>query len=533
MCARARPHSSALTKREKKKTHARLITSTPPPTSPLHTIRTQDPAHPPVPQKLTLASLPNDVLALILSFLPQADRFRAATSCRDLAAAARPPSAAWADIALTGAHLRDPAAYGSLATSLGRAVTSMRRLDVEATAASYVLPLVAVVAAAAPHLESLALRGDVGTHLPGLMVGVQRALATATRLTHLALGASTHVYAPPGGLPGGAWAAAAKPAFLRAAHGDPWGIRLSSVTPDLEAAAPVARLSKLGGMVFEDREGPIEPWRDAMSAFAAAARHSLTHLTIDVPAAALPRLPRLLNQLPSLSELSLYDATPGWHEVHLSVTDSIQSLTRLAILGRIESVRLSDALAARVRDLALNNLRSPDPPGFIRGDRFAHLTRLTYYHNVDGSPANLGLWSDVGTVCIPTLVELEVTALSFTLDGRNGEMWAAALAGTSLSRLSAFLIFCFTVDGELPAVQCSCRAVPGGRSNFPLTHCPGCDAEGGCEGGRAVERAINTLLPAAYARRGRILRLTGSHPKFGSTSHHGEPHLHFDPAPPE
>jgi hypothetical protein len=424
-----------------------------------------------------------------------------------------------------------------LATSLGRAATSMRRLDVEVTDASHVLPLAGVVAAAAPFLESLALRGEVGTHLPGLMVGVQRAWATATRLTHLALGPRTHVYAPPGGLPGGAWAAAATPAFLRVGVAEA-GVRrvvaLSSVTPVLEAAAPVARLSKLRGVVFEDEEeGPVEPWRDAVNAFAAAARHSLTHLAIGVPEAALPRLPLLLNQLPSLSELSFFYMTPGWHEVHFALPDSIQSLTRLAVLAEIESVRLSDALAARVRDLALENLRSPDPPGFIRGDRFAHLTRLTYDHNVEGSPANLGMWSDVGAVYIPTLVELVVSANCFTLDGWDGEVWAAALAGLTLPRLSAFLIFWFTEDGQLPPVECSCRAVPGGRPNFPLTHCPGCDAEGGCEGGSAVERAIFTLLPAAYARRGRVLRLEGSLPEFGSLSHHSEPELHFEAAPPE
>jgi hypothetical protein len=484
-----------------------------------------------VPQGLTLASLPTDVLAHILSFVPQADRFRAATSCRDLAAAARPPSAAWADITLTGVHLRDPAAYGPLATSLGRAMTSMRRLDVEVTHASHVLALVGVVAAAAPHLESLVLRGK--RHSPGLMVGVQRALATATRLTHLALGPRTHVYPPPGGLPGRAWVAAASPAFLRAGAAQA-GVLLSSVTPVLEAAAPVARLSKLRGVALEDREdGPIEPWRDALNAFAAAARHSLTHLTIRVAASALPHLPLLLNQLPSLSELNLYVASPGWREVHVAGAESAQSLTRLAIQGWIESVRLSDALAARVRDLTLNTLRSPDPPGFIRGDRFAHLTRLTYDHSVDGSPANLGLWSDAGTVCLPTLVELGVSAKCFTLDGRDGEMWAAALAGTTLPRLSTFRTYMYRVDGQMPAVVYSCRAVPGGRPNFPRTHCPGCDAEGECEGGRALRRAMKDLLPAAYARRGRALRRKGSPQDFGLISHHGKPQLHFEAAPPE
>jgi hypothetical protein len=403
----------------------------------------------------------------------------------------------------------------------------MHRLDVEVTDASHVLGCVAVVVAAAPHLEDLALRGEVDTHLPGLMVGVQRAWAAATRLTHLALGPETHVYAPPGGLPGGAWAAAATPTFLQER------VPLTSVTPILEAAAPVARLSKLRGVAFEDEEdGPIEPWRDAINAFAAAARHSLTHLTMDVLEEELPDLPLLLNQLPSLRELSLHDMTPGWHEVHVAGAESAQSLTRLAVVGEIDSVHVSDALAARVRDLTLDELCSPDPPGFIRGDRFAHLTRLAYDHKIENSPANLGLWSDAGFVYIPTLVELTVRAKCFTLNGRDGEMWAAALAGTSLPRLSAFMIYWFYVDGRPPPVDYSCRAVPGGRRNLPRTLCPGCGSQGGCEGGRAVGRAIHTFLPAAYARHGRSLRFGEERPEDDWYSNWRTLELRFAAAPP-
>jgi hypothetical protein len=239
------------------RTHATHTTSQPPPSLPC---RPQQ-ARPPVDPPLRLTDLPNDVLALILSFIPQADRFRVASLSRDLATAARPPSAAWTEITLAGVNVRNTAKFQSLMSNFGRALATIRRLELKPSAETHVSRMVGTLAVAAPHLETLTL--DCGSRGASLLAGAQHALTSASRLTHLSLVGKAQVFAPGGCLPGRAWAAAAAPAFMdgRAA--------LGPVTAVAAAAAPTAQLTRAWWVRLEDRDDVA----DAINAFAAGARH--------------------------------------------------------------------------------------------------------------------------------------------------------------------------------------------------------------------------------------------------------------------
>jgi hypothetical protein len=104
-------------------------------------------ARAPLGRPTLLTDLPGDVLAYILSFIPfeewdlnrapvrlVASRFVAAAACTELAAAARPPSAAWTDVDVPKrfffARHASTAAGNALRDAMARAAPSVRRLSV-------------------------------------------------------------------------------------------------------------------------------------------------------------------------------------------------------------------------------------------------------------------------------------------------------------------------------------------------------------------------------------------------------------------
>jgi hypothetical protein len=170
------------------------------------------PARAPLGRPNVLTDLPGDVLAYILSFIPfeewrytgghdriVASRFAAAAACTALAAAARPPSAAWTDVAISSRIFADPegspmplrgssaAERNALRDAISRAAPSVRRLglirgDVYFQKSDWVPALmVAMAAPAAPFLEELELQVPREVR-PSTFEPI---VAAATRLTRL------------------------------------------------------------------------------------------------------------------------------------------------------------------------------------------------------------------------------------------------------------------------------------------------------------------------------------------------------------
>jgi hypothetical protein len=391
-------------------------------------------------------------------------------------------------------------------TSLSRASTSIRRLHLKNGRKAHTKPMLAALTAAAPYLESLTLEGG---SLPGLLAGARPALTSAARLTHLSLAEKMQVFASGGCLSGRAWAAAAVPSFVEEV------MMLGPVTAIAAAAAPTAQLTRALGVRLEDRDDVA----DAINAFAAVAQQSLTRLDVFVPAGALPRLATLVHQLPSLAELVIDDFENGEHTVDLAAINNAPSLTRLAVIanGGMSDVTFCDEVAATVRDLTLRCLTSSAPPDISCPGtaKFTRLTRLAYDHCYNDGGLNLGLWGDSAAMHIPTLVELKVRACVFTLGGKSGEAWAAALAHVTLPRLATLRLHWYrkvnrdTFELEIRNVKYGCDG--GSGMGVPYADsCPGCGASGECAGGRAVRHAVETLLPAAYAARNRELQVLTS-----------------------
>jgi hypothetical protein len=427
-----------------------------------------------------------------------------------------------------------------LLENLDRTAHLIRRLDLNVDSSLPYHLVSGFLLKALPHLNSLIMRDGcpqpIGWNDPinpvamtGRLADVQGALASTTRLTHLSLSMSVYsvsvdnVWAVTvssektanvsGRLPGQAWAAFAS-AGLAFLGGD---VALDLANTVVSAAAPTARLTKVRGLAFQAARG-----MEDVPAFANLVHPSLTHLAIRTPVEGLPRLAALLDQLPQLADLVLTvdgvdgvdgidEAMPDDGEVDLTTLNHVTRLTRLAVLANNAcGVRLTDAVAAGVRDLTVLYLDSFIPPYWVAGHRFTNLTRLVYHYPYpevrrDIAPMDLGVWSDAGFFCIPTLVELEVAADVFTLGGRHGHAWATGLARTSLPQL-AKLALAFVQRNALPGHvrplprhKYTCRASAITLIDITSNYCLVCGEEGGCALGREARRAIFETLPEVYA----------------------------------
>jgi hypothetical protein len=363
------------------------------------------------------------------------------------------------------------------------------------------------LAVAAPYVESVDVLAQRGAAFdwPCLADAARPALASAARLTDLFF--CEGYFTAPCRLPGEAWACAARLGSLVRVLPDPPGAdhrflffegpTEAALTAIAAAAAPAAQIARITGLVLTD-ESNVEAVLEA--------GHGLTHLSALAGGEAFPRLLALAARLPVLTELAVCDSDARPHTVDLRALNS-PSLQRLAVLSNdVQGVEVSIAMAGRLKDLALWGLLSPDPPGALRGGRFTRLTRLQHCHNVAGSPVNLGPWGDPDSFFIPTLETLVVWGRAYTLGGRDGRAWAAAVARSTLPRLTVLSLQ--DVQAPPPRVRFACRTPEQtGQRRFGPTQCLGCGAEGGCAGGNAVGHALLSTLPAAYAEAGRRLRL--------------------------
>jgi hypothetical protein len=485
----------------------------------------------------------------ILALLPTRNRFHAALACRALARAVRPPSEVWADIMLTERQLHKPAAVACLLPSLRLAGHSLKRLDFAFTQpwlnTSAVASLRSILEVAVPHLETLMLiapfaAGEI------FLRSAHDALASASRLTRLDIVNHFTIVAPCR-LPGWAWAAAATDEFVVEFPGN----RLRQAAMIAAAAAPAgARLAKIDGLTSLSADHV-----EACNALAAVAGAGLTHLSLTLSpwANELPALASLVARLPALVELDISRdrSTSETDDLDLTALTS-PSLERLAVFyGNLSGV--ADATAARLGELVLKALASHDPPAVFEGgggSRFARLTRLEYQPRFTSACVDLGPWSDAD-FSIPTLVELTVEGWSFTLGGRDGRVWATAVARETLPRLARLELLDLGESSRNPGVlKYACRAGPLEWDHGPRDRpvCVFCRAQGGCAGGREVERALWEALPAAAADAGRRLvvsdrRRTANRFVVFHTSNSFERQLwwlskyeltlHFEAAPPE
>jgi hypothetical protein len=474
----------------------------------------------------TFDDLPDDVLPHYLALLPTRDRFRAALACRALARAVRPPSTVWADITLPAARLFDPASVARLLPSLRLAGHFLKRLNLfgfQGDSIPTIATLRSVLEVALPHLEVLSLLRPVNSELcTNFVRSAHDALASASRLTRLSIGRS-NVFAPCR-LPGRAWAAAATYEFV-------FGLteqRLRQAAVIAAAAAPAARLAKptLHTSPFPDHDG-------ALDAFAAVAGAGLTHLSINAGPDQLPALAALVARLPALVELAVRSTQRD--DLDLTALAS-PCLKRVAIHSNgLNGVRVTAATAARLGELVLTNLLSPDPPfrGGGGSGRFTRLTRLEY--GPSSACVDLGPWS-AAQFFIPTLVELSVIGWAFTLGGRDGRAWAEAVARETLPRLARLELLLpesYSYSWKHEISTYACRA---GQKDWRDVRpgCLTCSAPGVCAGGREVERALWEALPAAAADAGRQLVVSDGRrtAEWWSRTDHDFT-LHFEAAPPE
>jgi hypothetical protein len=135
------------------------------------------PSQAPRGRPTVLTDLPGDVLAHILSFIPfeewhdddqlVASRFVAAAACTALAAAARPPSAAWTDVDLPKRFFETRpapvAAQHALRDAMARAAPSVRRLSIDKPKHEDFVQhkAVDVIAPVAPFLEEFTVLAPV------------------------------------------------------------------------------------------------------------------------------------------------------------------------------------------------------------------------------------------------------------------------------------------------------------------------------------------------------------------------------------
>jgi hypothetical protein len=484
------------------------------------------PARAPLGRPTVLTDLPADVLAYILSFIPFEERvysdyrcvvvsrFVSAAACTALAAAARPPSAAWTDVDIPGRLIADysslqaasVAAQNALRDAMARAVPSVRHLSI----LSPHLPvsparIVAMAAPAAPFLKELKL--DIRNE--GTFSWVDPILAAATGLTRLEINKFCFEGPPPmiaagraaiiafrndvsiaGGSGPSANFSDGLLTLLRSVSATstpgvgvepPVLVRLDAlwVTPRLrlEQAGFVreftsvfgrhlTRLGVRGGTTAEDLGQLRDP--DAH----AEARTAVARLLEN---RALPALRELVNDwrfssIP-LDLAGVHAPPPGLTFLSMNVRDAADVLLSPAIRAGLASLAM-----------ACGTFRMVDPPQCLRGagGSFSRLTRLVYGSRGYGNKAlNLAVWGRP-EYSVPTLVQLEAGAIAFTLEGWDRRSWRESfLAG--LPRLARLMLWAHSQRGPFRATY------------------------DGSTGAAAVQNTITARLPQAARESGRRL----------------------------
>jgi hypothetical protein len=498
------------------------------------------PARAPLGRPTVLTDLPGDVLAYILSFIPfeewrytgghdriVASRFAAAAACTALAAAARPPSAAWTDVAIPSRFFADPARSpmplrgssaaerNALRDAMSRAAPSVRRLglirgDVYFQKLSDWVPalMVAMAAPAAPFLEELKLQVPREVR-PSTFEPI---VAAATRLTRLQINHFCFE-GPPLMISAGC---AAILAFRRAVDLDRHGpspnffdgllalLRSLSATvtpgvgveppvlvrleplwlkprPSLEQAVCVHELTS----VFGRHLTRLAVWGGTPSVYGQR-RDPEAHAEAQTAVA-----PLLENRaLPALRELFIYwkwsfdDVPLDLAAVHAPPP----GLTFLFMRVRAETdVLLSPAVRAGLASLAVafDAGRAVDPPVCLRGagGSFGRLTRLVYGSPLIGlATIDLAPWGRP-EFSVPTLVEMEAIGCGFTLNElgrRDRGSWCEGFLA-SLPRLARLVLRAGVDSGPFWA-----------------------SADGSTEAA-AVEDMVTTRLPRAAREAGRRL----------------------------
>jgi hypothetical protein len=492
------------------------------------------PARAPLGRPTLLTDLPGDVLAYILSFIPfeergytggggygiVASRFVAAAACTALAAAARPPSAAWTDVAIPGRLTADSsslqaasvAAQNALRDAMARAAPSVRHLSIRCPN----LPvsqaiIVAMAAPAAPFLEELKL--DIrNEHIFSL---VDPILAAATRLTRLEI-KKFCFEGPPPMITAGRAAIRAFRNDVRIDANGPSANYFDSLLALLRSlSATVAPGVGVEPLVLMRLDGLWSiPWlrreqagfvRELTSVFG---RH-LTRLAVwggmkaedrgqlrdpETPAEAGTAVARLLENraLHALRELVIhwlwfFDPRLDLAAVHAPPP----GLTFLPMNVRdAADVLLSPAIRAGLASLAIPCLANFIGPLLClrgAGGSFGRLTRLVYGTSVvlgleDGININLAPWGRP-EFSDPTLVEMEAIGGRVTLNElgwRDRGSWCEGFLA-SLPRLARLVLRAYAYDG------------------------PFRDSENGLMKAAAVEDVVTTRLPRAARESGRRL----------------------------
>jgi hypothetical protein len=445
------------------------------------------PARAPLGRPTLLTDLPGDVLAYILSFIPFEEeegrigdrvvlgsRFVAAAACTALAAAARPPSAAWTGVAIPPRFFagseRSPmnlsgssaAERNALRDAMARAAPSVRRLglgDIYSRTYDCVPALMAAMAApAAPFLEEL----ELGVGDSSLVSTFEPTIAAATRLTRLQINKFRFEGPPP--------MISASRAAILAFRKD---VRFAVYGPSanyFDALLALLRSLTAAAIPGVGVEPPVvvrlEPLVLGLRREQAAFVLELTsvfgrHLTrLDVrcgtflarqdrrdPQTAVALL--LENRaLPALRELVIdwrwsYDGVPlDLAGVHAPPP----GLTFLSVrVGASTDVLLSPAIRAGLASLAVagETYRVVDPPQCLRGagGSFGRLTRLVYGWPVSDCAINLAPWGSP-EFSVPTLVEMEAIGDGFmlnALDRRDRRSWCEGFLA-ALPRLARLVL---------------------------------------------------------------------------------------------
>jgi hypothetical protein len=461
------------------------------------------PARAPLGRPTVLTDLPADVLPYILSFIPFEEWeswhgrvvvscFAAAAACTALAAEARPPSAAWTDVAIperffvnySYTRRASPAAQHALRDAMARAAPSVRRLSLASgdylpnTNANVPALMAAMAAPAAPFLKEL----DVGVRNNTHLSMFEPILAAATRLTRLKITNYCFVGPPP-------MIAAGCAAILAFRHNDAFNsIRplascfndalelfrdVSAALPGVAVEPPVAaRLEPNWLRSNFDHLGRSR--LDALAEFERAFTrfgHNLTRLVIgnwtsldlnpsidfractDVGTALVGLLHG--GALPALCELVIdWECSHFHNPLDLAgVHAPPPGLTFLSVRVYANAgILLSPAIRAGLASLAVERLLGDfTPPQCLRGAgaSFGRLTRLVY-GTLGPTTVNLACWC-WPDFSLPTLVELEAAGANFAV-----EAWDRRTFCTSfLAELPSLTLWAAGRDRNLPPFAAS------------------------------------------------------------------------------